>query len=136
MKVFILPAFLFILFAASLASTPVLAASPDALPPPTHSNPPSADTADNGTGNQTQLNKELAPPPEKNKVKVLSSRRPDGAIITKYSVHGRVFMIKVQPANGMPAYYLYDTNGDGNFNRRLPGNYRMLSPPMWVLKRF
>ena len=51
-------------------------------------------------------------------------------------MNGRVYMIKVQPPGGLPPYYLYDTNGDGRFNRRLPGDYKMISPPTWVIHRF
>lgn len=63
------------------------------------------------------------------------SYQRDGAVITEYAVHGRVFKVKVQPAGGAPAYYLYDANGDGNFER-LPGGAKRIVPPTWVLKEF
>jgi len=63
-------------------------------------------------------------------------RENDKAQITEYSSHGRVFSIKVQPPGGLPAYYLEDDNGDGTLNKRLPGGYKHISPPMWVIKRF
>jgi len=64
------------------------------------------------------------------------SYQRDGATYTEYSVHGRVYKIKVQPAGGMPAYYLYDTDGDGTFDQRLPGGGKRIAPPTWVLKEF
>lgn len=63
-------------------------------------------------------------------------RKKDKAEISEYSLHGKVYMVKVQPAGDMPAYYLYDENGDGTFAKRLPGNYKPLNPPVWVIKKF
>jgi Protein of unknown function (DUF2782) len=136
MKISPLPALLVIV--ASLSSFPVPsadAAGPEALPPPTHSD--NAPDANAGAGDgKTGVQKELAPPPEQEGVQIRSYQRSDGAGITEYSMHGKVYMIKVQPPDGMPAYFLYDSNGDGHFDRRLPGNYKFLSPPTWVIKRF
>jgi len=56
--------------------------------------------------------------------------------VEEYSLHGHVYMIKVSPAIGTPPYYLYDNNGDGNFERRMPGGYKYINPPEWVIKRF
>ena len=69
-------------------------------------------------------------------IDVRSYQRKDGATITEYSVQGRVYKIKVQPAGGLPAYYLYDREGNGNFEQRLPGGGKRLNPPTWVLKEF
>lgn len=63
-------------------------------------------------------------------------RREDGAIVEEHSLRGHVYMIRVQPAGNLPAYYLYDSDGDGTFERRLPGDYKHIAPPMWVIKRF
>ncbi len=82
------------------------------------------------------LQQEFKTPQAGDEVEVRSYQRKDGATITEYASHGRVFMIKVQPQGGLPAYYLYDSNGDGEFERRLPGGYKRISPPAWVLKRF
>ncbi|ARU32938.1 hypothetical protein CAP31_11050 [Sulfuriferula sp. AH1] len=53
------------------------------------------------------------------------------AKIEEYSVHGRVYMIKVTPSKGKP-YYLVDSRGDGQFSRQdnLDSGTR---PPMWVI---
>ncbi len=58
--------------------------------------------------------------------------KPQGdAKIEEYSVHGKVYMIKVTPTKGKP-YYLVDTRGDGQFSRQdnLDSGVR---PPMWVI---
>jgi len=87
--------------------------------------------------NDVNLHKELAPPKATSgDVEVRSFTREDKAVITEYARHGHVYRVKVQPAGGLPAYYLEDSNGDGVFNHRLPGDYKRLNPPMWVIKRF
>jgi|UPI00037F916B hypothetical protein len=64
------------------------------------------------------------------------TRKSDQAKVSEYSLNGRVYMIKVKPTGSAPAYYLYDDNGDGTFNKRLPANYKHLNPPGWVLATF
>lgn len=54
--------------------------------------------------------------------------------IEEYRVGGRLYMIKVTPKHGKP-YYLIDQQGDGRFVRRSPSTF-MISPPMWVIKKF
>lgn len=63
-------------------------------------------------------------------------QRKDGTTVEEYSMRGRVYMIRVKPPGSIPAYYLYDNDGDGKFERRLPGGYKRTSPPAWVIKRF
>lgn len=122
--------------ALSFLSMPqAFAAGPDALPPPSHDgHPPAAEALP--PQDKPALNKELSPPGGQQGVEIRSYRKPDGTEITQYRMHGRVYMIKVQPPNGLPPYYLYDSNGDGRFDRRLPGGYRRISPPTWVIHRF
>jgi len=62
--------------------------------------------------------------------------RQDGTKISEYSRQGRVYMIKVKPPGSLPAYYLYDERGNGQFSRRLPGGYQPIAPPQWVIKQF
>jgi len=85
----------------------------------------------------TNLQKELAPPSATSgDAEIRSFTREDHAKITEYSRHGHVYLIKVQPSGGLPAYYLEDSNGDGKFNQRLPGGYQRINPPMWTIKKF
>jgi hypothetical protein len=118
---------------------PVVQAEDSVLPPPTEVQdsaearetvePPSA-PRDEG------LRGELSAPKGDSNVEVYSSTREDGTKIEEYSHHGQVYMVKVSPPHGMPPYYLYDNDGDGAFERRLPGGYKHISPPEWVIKRF
>lgn len=127
---------LIVVAALSFLSVPqASAAGPEALPPPAHGGHPPA-TESLPPQPKPSLNKELAPPGEQQGVEVRSYQKPDGTEITQYRMHGRIYMIKVQPPGGLPPYYLYDSNGDGRFNRRLPGDYKMISPPSWVIHRF
>jgi hypothetical protein len=54
--------------------------------------------------------------------------------IEEYRVGGKLYMIKVTPAHGIP-YYLVDREGDGKFTRddTQGSNIR---PPMWVIFSF
>ena len=49
----------------------------------------------------------------------------------RYSVHGRVYMVKVIPSAG-PPYYLLDTNGDGQLDAR-EDSVKNIAVPQWVL---
>jgi hypothetical protein len=118
-----------------LSVSQVAVAGPEALPPPSHDGHPPV-VAPLPPQDKPDLKKDLAPPGEQQGVEIRSYRKPDGTAISEYAMNGRVYMIKVQPPGGLPPYYLYDTNGDGRFNRRLPGNYKMISPPTWVIRRF
>ncbi|HKI61229.1 MAG TPA: DUF2782 domain-containing protein [Mariprofundaceae bacterium] len=120
---------------------PGAAARADDIPPPPDVQDTDASSR-SGSDHPVQgeqapnLQKELSAPKKGEEVDVRSYMRKDGAHISEYSSHGHVYMIKVQPAGGLPAYYLYDDNGDGEFDRRLPGGYKRISPPSWVIKRF
>jgi hypothetical protein len=116
-------------------------AGDDVSPPPkhdtasAHEHAMATESADEGS--DFNLNKDLAPPKAGDGVDIRTYlREGDKAQITEYSSHGRVFLIKVQPLGGLPAYYLEDDDGDGTLNKRLPGGYKHISPPMWVIKRF
>ncbi|MES0371638.1 MAG: DUF2782 domain-containing protein [Mariprofundaceae bacterium] len=123
------------LLAAFTTSPPLFAE--DILSPPTrvHDSEEARETVNSASGN-TDLNRELSAPEAVEGSEVHSYIRKDGAQVTEYAVKGKVYMLRVQPGNNLPAYYLYDNTGDGKFERRLPGGYRHLSPPMWVIKEF
>lgn len=54
--------------------------------------------------------------------------------IEEFRIAGRLYMIKVTPASGVP-YYLVDERGDGNFARQ--DNFTpFIRPPMWVIMEF
>jgi len=52
--------------------------------------------------------------------------------ITEYSVNGSVYMIKISPKNA-PAYYMIDTDGDGNLETRRSDLERGMETPQWLL---
>ncbi len=82
------------------------------------------------------LKKELASEiSQADPAEVRTYKSDDGSTVTEYKSAGRVWMIKVQPAGDFPAYYLYDDEGNGTFERHMGGN-KKLSPPMWIIKRF
>ncbi len=108
-----------------------------ALPPPTGvQNTPEARETVQRSGGGASLSKQFMTPKNNEGGQVRVYRRKDGAIIEEHSLHGRVYMIKVSPAAGTPPYYLYDRNGNGNFERQMPGGYQYMNPPEWVIKRF
>jgi len=52
--------------------------------------------------------------------------------ITEYSVNGNVYMVKITPSSG-PAYYLVDTDGDGDLETRRSELEKGMNIPQWLL---
>lgn len=52
--------------------------------------------------------------------------------ITEYSVNGSVYMVKITPESG-PAYYMVDTDGDGNLETRRSELEKGMDIPQWLL---
>ncbi|BBL69942.1 DUF2782 domain-containing protein [Methylogaea oryzae] len=52
--------------------------------------------------------------------------------IQEYRVNGKLYMVKIIPSIG-PAYYLLDTDGDGNMDVRRSNLESGLKTPQWVL---
>ena len=52
--------------------------------------------------------------------------------ITEYSVNGNVYMVKISPKNA-PAYYMVDTDGDGNLETRQSDLQNGMNIPQWLL---
>lgn len=52
--------------------------------------------------------------------------------ITEYSVNGSVYMVKISP-NNAPAYYMVDTDGDGNLETRRSALEEGMNIPQWLL---
>ncbi|MDX8388046.1 MAG: DUF2782 domain-containing protein [Ghiorsea sp.] len=81
------------------------------------------------------LNEELSPKVNHDQVEIRDYKHADGAKITEYKSGGKVWMIKVEPGGDFPAYYLYDDEGHGLFERRIMGN-KQPPAPMWIIKKF
>jgi Ni/Co efflux regulator RcnB len=133
-KTLLLPLAAIALFAATITTSQVAGS---VEPPPTEIHDTEAAHETVESGDSGGLKEELSAPEDLEEgTQVHSYTRKDGAEMTDYSINGRVYMIRVQPGGGLPAYYLYDSDGDSVFERRLPGGYKRPSPPMWVIKKF
>jgi len=126
-----------LVFAGASAYAAPIGDDRPAMAPPSeiHEAPQAPETASQAE-ETLNLREELRGPKPGEGVEVRSYKRKDGVTVREYSIQGHVYMVRVEPGGGLPAYYLYDTNGDGVFDRRLPGKYKRISPPMWVIKRF
>jgi len=58
----------------------------------------------------------------------------DGDTVEEHRINGRLYMIKVTPAHGVP-YILVDHQGDGNFAQESIGG-PPVSVPMWTIGTF
>lgn len=52
--------------------------------------------------------------------------------VTEYRINGQLQAIKVEPENA-PAYYLVDTDGDGNLETRNDAHDPDFLIPMWII---
>jgi hypothetical protein len=59
--------------------------------------------------------------------------RKGQSTVTEYRVNGRLRAIKVTPDGDFPAYYLYDTDGDGRLDQRRSRFEPDLLIPSWVI---
>ncbi|KPV41327.1 hypothetical protein AN478_01690 [Thiohalorhabdus denitrificans] len=71
----------------------------------------------------------IAPGQEEPEVRII--QRGD-TTITEYEAQGQVYMIKVEPAVG-PSYYLYDRNGDGEWDDRFSELGPDITVPQWTI---
>jgi hypothetical protein len=64
----------------------------------------------------------------------ITIRKDGDRVVTEYRVRGKLYMMRVTPAHGMP-YVLIDHRGDGQFSRQdsLDSGVRV---PQWVLLEF
>jgi hypothetical protein len=57
-------------------------------------------------------------------------------LIEEYSSSGRVYMVKVTPAHGVPYYYM-DLDGDGELELQDPDNsFSPVKPVVWKVKEW
>jgi hypothetical protein len=126
----------FLLFFLSVPFSASAAKDEAALPPPTDvlDTPQSRETIQ-PSDDELNLQEELSPD-QSTEVELRVYQRKDGATVEEYSIHGHVYMVRVKPPGNIPAYYLYDSDGDGILEKRLPGGYKPTSPPTWVIKEF
>jgi len=61
-------------------------------------------------------------------------KKRENETVEEFRVAGKLYMIKVTPAHGVP-YYLMDNKGDGNFSR-IDTLDNKTSVPQWVIGTF
>ncbi|MFP4561277.1 MAG: DUF2782 domain-containing protein [Thiohalorhabdus sp.] len=71
----------------------------------------------------------IAPGQEEPEVRVIQRGE---TTITAYEAQDRVYMIRVEPAIG-PSYYLYDRNGDGEWDDRFSELGPDITVPQWTI---
>ena len=85
----------------------------------------------------------LAPPPIPPIPPKITSEEPDdvvriteedGEMIEEYSRNGRVYMVKITPAKGLPYYYM-DEDGDGQLEIQDSGQ-GPVRPVFWKIKEW
>lgn len=76
-----------------------------------------------------------APPSEESLQPQVTIIQGKHKMVEEYRLNGRLYMIKVIPDKG-PPYYLVDTNGTGQFERRSGGLSPNMLIPAWVLFRW
>lgn len=56
-------------------------------------------------------------------------------VVEEYRINGQLYMVRITPAKG-PAYYLIDTDGDGELESRRGGLDPQLLVPHWTILRW
>jgi hypothetical protein len=59
----------------------------------------------------------------------------DGQVVEEYAQNGTVYMVKVTPKNA-PAYYLMDTDGDGDLESKWTETEPGIKPVHWKVKEW
>lgn len=101
------------------------------VPPPPREPVPSAPPA----GSEVRPELQVAPQDGEAPSPEVTIKRQGKDTIEEYSIGGRVYMVKVQPAVG-PAYYLVDPNGQGQFSQQINDIKNPPPVPRWVLLRW
>jgi hypothetical protein len=127
-------------FALALASTvaaqnPADRPLPGQIPPSAKPKPAAQPPADRKL---QPLPEPPAPPPglelDPSLEPQVTIQRRGTETVEEFRIRGRLYMIKVTPAHGVP-YYLIDEYGRGDFARR--DSYDTgTRPPMWVIHQF
>jgi len=112
---------------ALLCSAPL--AAQEALPPPPPLEGEELRTPRQPLPNVEQALDQGTLEPE---VRIVPGRK---GLVEEYRLNGRVYMIRVTPAQG-PPYYMVDADGDGDLERRSSEFDPRILIPGWVLFRW
>jgi len=63
---------------------------------------------------------------------VVTIRETQQDMVKEYRVNGILRAIKFTPKNGLPAYYLVDREGSGEFVRMGPDVGKQVANPQWI----
>ncbi len=115
-------------------------ADADIPPPPIRDTVMKASNSSNATdAANSSSNADIPPPPALTNNPAdtppkITIKHKGSSRIEEYRMNGRLYMIRIIPAEGKP-YYLVDPKGDGQFVRQdiMNGGLR---PPMWVLHQW
>ena len=120
---------------------PLAAQSPGDRKLPTETPPARKPAAAAPNGKQPPLQPIPEPPPPPPGMELDPSLEPQVTIqrrgtdtVEEFRLNGRLYMVKVTPANGRP-YYLIDNVGRGEFQRQDSFDTGT-RPPMWVIHQF
>uniref|UniRef100_E6QQY3 DUF2782 domain-containing protein n=1 Tax=mine drainage metagenome TaxID=410659 RepID=E6QQY3_9ZZZZ len=110
------------------------------IPPPPIRDTVKASNSSNATdAANSSSNADIPPPPAatnnpSDTQPKITIKHKGSSRIEEYRMNGRLYMIRIIPAEGKP-YYLVDPKGDGQFVRQdiMNGGLR---PPMWVLHQW
>src|SRR5688572_27399493 len=128
--------------AAFAAALPAIAQSPGERPLPGQSAPaakPKPAAAAPAPDRKLQPIPEPPPPPAGFELDAslepqVTIQRRGTDTVEEFRIRGRLYMVKVTPAHGVP-YYLIDEKGVGDFTRR--DSYDTgTRPPMWVIHQW
>ncbi|NCW36115.1 MAG: DUF2782 domain-containing protein [Methylophilaceae bacterium] len=83
---------------------------------------------------------EVKPPPKNFESDVVDEpqitiTKKGGDTVEEYRINGELYMMKVTPAAGGPAYYLLKEDQDGGW-AKYDGPSQPLTVPKWVIFRF
>ena len=122
-------------------SLPLAAQSPADRKLPTEAPPVRKPAPTASAGKQPPLQPIPEPPPPPPGMELDPSLEPQVTIqrrgtdtVEEFRLNGRLYMVKVTPANGRP-YYLIDNVGRGEFARQDSFDTGT-RPPMWVIHQF
>ncbi|MBK1681825.1 DUF2782 domain-containing protein [Rhodocyclus tenuis] len=62
-------------------------------------------------------------------------KKREADTVEEFRANGKLYMIKVTPANGLPPYYLIDNRGDGSFTRTDSLDHG-IQVPQWIIGTF
>lgn len=126
-------------FVTALALVAAFSLAAQELPPVPDDSPGEQPAQDSGPAADPAAPPPLPLPPKLTDESVeptVNIRREEDRMVEEYSIHGRVYMVKITPNRGAP-YYYFDEDGDGQLELH-PGDEAMnpVRPVYWKVKEW